>query len=71
MNDAIYQIRVQGELDTRWQSRFAGMTIAHTPAGETIITGPVVDQAALFGLLNLIRDLGLELIAVERRSTIS
>jgi hypothetical protein len=60
---AQYEIRVQGELDTRWQAWFEGMTI--TPGdGETIIRGWLADQAALHSLLMRIRDLGLPLIAV-------
>lgn len=62
-----YEIRVQGHLDDRWIHRFAGLTIARTPDGETIIAGPVMDQAALYGILNHIRDLGLDLIAVQRQ----
>ncbi len=42
-----YEIRIQGHLDNRWLNRFAGLTIARTPDGETIIAGPVMDQAAL------------------------
>ena len=59
-----YEIRVKGELDTRWQSWFEGMTIT---AGddETIIRGTVADQVALHSLLTRIRDLGLPLIAVN------
>ena len=61
---AQYEIRVKGELDTRWQSWFEGMTIT---AGddETIIRGTVADQVALHSLLTRIRDLGLPLIAVN------
>ena len=62
-----YEIRVQGHLDERWIHRFAGLTIARTPDGETIIAGPVMDQAALYGILNHIRDLGLDLISVQRQ----
>lgn len=62
-----YEIRIQGHLDARWLPRFEGLTITLTPAGETIFTGTIVDQAALYGLLNRIRDLGLELVSVQRR----
>jgi hypothetical protein len=61
-----YRIRVSSQLDLAWSERFAGMTLSHD-TGETILEGPVPDQAALHGLLNLIRDLGLTLIALERK----
>ncbi len=67
MDAHVYQICVQGHLDARWLSRFAGMQITLTPAGETIFTGPLVDQAALYGVLNQIHDLGLTLISVQRQ----
>lgn len=69
MENQLYQIYVQGHLDARWLPRFAGLTITLTPAGETILTGIIEDQAALYGLLNRIRDLGLELISVQRQPT--
>lgn len=62
---AIYEIRVQGELDARWQSWFEGMTIT-IGDGETLLSGTVPDQAALHSLLQRIRDLGLPLIAVSQ-----
>jgi hypothetical protein len=65
MQAAEYEIRVKGELDTRWQSWFEGMTITSCD-DETIIRGMVVDQAALHSLLMRIRDLGLPLIAVNQ-----
>ncbi len=62
---AVYEIRVKGVLDVRWQSWFEGMTI--TIAGdETLIRGTVADQAALHSVLLRIRDLGLPLIAVNQ-----
>ncbi len=67
MDQHLYQICVQGHLDARWLPRFAGFRITLTPAGETILTGPIVDQAALYGVLNQIRDLGLALISVQRQ----
>lgn len=71
MNDKhlshLYEIRVQGHLDERWFHRFEGLTITLTAAGETVITGAIVDQAALYGLLNRIRDLGLDLLSVQRQ----
>ncbi len=62
----IYQIRIQGHLDRQWTVWFAGMKITWSDYGETILTGPVVDQAALYGLLRKVRDLGLPLIAVTQ-----
>jgi hypothetical protein len=60
-----YEIRVQGHLDARWATWFDGLAIAHGSDGTTIIHGPVADQAALHGLLQKIRDLGLPLISVN------
>ena len=61
-----YEIRVRGELDPRWSVWFDGLTITHEENGDTTLAGPVVDQAALYGLISRVRDLGLTLIAVER-----
>ena len=63
---ATYQIRVRGELNQRWAVWFDGLTISHDADGETTLTGPVVDQAALYGLISRARDLGLTLLAVTR-----
>ena len=60
-----YEIRVQGHLDARWAAWFDGLAIAHRSDGTTIIAGPVADQAALHGLLQKVRDLGLPLISVN------
>jgi hypothetical protein len=60
-----YEIRVKGHLDTRWAAWFDGLAIAPGSDGTTIIHGPVADQAALHGLLQKIRDLGLPLISVN------
>ena len=65
---AFYRIRVHGHLDTAWSEWFEGLTLTHEPNDETMIAGPVRDQAALFGLLIKIRDLGLTLIAVNHIS---
>jgi hypothetical protein len=62
----IYRIRVQGHLNGSWSEWFGGLTIATEEGGVTLLTGPVVDQPALYGLLVKIRDLGLELISVNR-----
>lgn len=62
----IYQIRIKGHLDNRWRDWFDGMTISLEDNGDTLITGPVVDQAALHGLVKKVRDLGLPLISVNR-----
>ncbi|MDA3810099.1 MAG: hypothetical protein PF518_07150 [Spirochaetaceae bacterium] len=61
----IYQIRIKGHLDERWSGWFEGMTIILEDNGETIISGPVLDQAALHGLLKQVRDLGMPLISVN------
>ena len=61
----LYEIRVKGHLDTRWAAWFDGLVIAHGSDGTTVIHGPVADQAALHGLLQKIRDLGLPLISVN------
>ncbi len=63
---AIYQIRLQGHLDARWSAWFEGLTILQTDGGETLLTGQLPDQAALFGLLKKVRDLGLPLVGVNR-----
>ena len=61
-----YEIRVRGVLDNRWSTWFDGLQLTSEQAGQTTITGPVVDQAALHGLLAKVRDLGLELLEVRR-----
>ena len=59
-----YEIRLKGHLDARWAAWFDGLTLTHDSDGTTIIHGPVTDQAALYGLLQKTRDLGLPLISV-------
>jgi hypothetical protein len=63
-----YQIRVGGHLGLQWRCWFDGMVITLEENGETLISGPVIDQAALYGLLKKVRDLGLPLISVNRTS---
>jgi hypothetical protein len=60
----IYKIRIKGQLDSQWTDWFEGLTITLDDNGNTLITGPVVDQAALHGLLKKVRDLGIPLISV-------
>jgi hypothetical protein len=60
-----YEIRLKGHLDARWADKFEHMSFTHESDGTTILSGPVVDQAALYGLLRKVRDLGLPLIAVN------
>ncbi|MCB8983756.1 MAG: hypothetical protein H6659_08035 [Ardenticatenaceae bacterium] len=57
----IFEIRLQGQLGEEWASWFEGMAITQTEDGDTVLTGPVADQAALHGLLKKVRDLGLPL----------
>jgi hypothetical protein len=61
----IFEIRLQGHLDTRWSDWFEGMTITQTEDGDTVLAGPVADQAALHGLLKKVRDLGLPLLSIN------
>jgi hypothetical protein len=62
---AIYQIRLKGQLDERWTDWFGGMAVALTEDGDTLLTGPVADQAALHGLLRKVRDVGIPLVSVN------
>ena len=62
----IYQIRIKGQLDSQWTDWFGGLTITLGEDGDTLLTGPVVDQAALYALLKKVRDTGLTLIAVNQ-----
>jgi len=60
------EIRVKGQVDEHWSNWFDDLTVTHTDQDETVLTGHVVDQAALHGILTRIRDLGLPLISVNR-----
>ncbi len=60
----VYQIRLKGHLSPDWSDWFAGLTIRLTDNGETLLTGPLVDQAALYGVLRKVRDLGIRLLSV-------
>jgi hypothetical protein len=64
-----YEIRLAGHLDARWAAWFDGLTVSHEGDGTTLISGPVADQAALHGLLQRVRDLGLPLVSVTRDET--
>ncbi len=59
-----YQIRIKGHLGGQWRDWFGGLAISLEDNGETLLTGPVADQAALHGLLRRVRDLGLPLVSV-------
>ncbi len=62
----IYQIRIKGHLGPQWADWFGGLAITLEDDGDTLLTGPVVDQAALHGLLRKVRDLGMPLISAVR-----
>jgi hypothetical protein len=59
-----YQLRVKGQLDPRWSEWFEGLTISHEADGSTLLAGPVVDQAALYGILLKLHDLNLPFLSV-------
>ncbi len=61
-----YEIRLTGRLDARWTAWFDGLTVSHESNGTTVITGAIADQAALHGVLQRVRDLGLPLVSVIR-----
>src|SRR2546427_10270777 len=62
----VYQIRIKGHLGRQWTDWFGGLTITLEDNGDTLLTGSVVDQAALHGLLKKVRDLGMPLVSVNR-----
>jgi len=61
----VYQIRIRGHLSDQWTNWFEGLTITLEEDGDTLLTGPIVDQPALFGLLKKVRDLGLPLVSIN------
>jgi hypothetical protein len=61
----IYQIRIKDHLSREWTDWFGGLTITLEENGDTLLTGPVIDQAALYGLLKKVRDLGMSLVSVN------
>ena len=61
----VYQIRIRGHLSQQWMAWFAGLTITLEEDGNTLLTGPIVDQAALHGLFKKVRDLGIPLLSIN------
>lgn len=61
----VYQIKVRGHLEDRWANGYEGMTVTREANGDTLMTVPVVDQAALHGLLRKLRDLGVTLVSIN------
>jgi len=62
----VYQITVRGVLGGEWSDWFGGLTVVPQAGGRTLLTGPIIDQSALYGVLNRIHDLGLPLLSVNR-----
>ena len=65
---ALYRIRIEGHIGPEWSEWFDGLTISSGAGNETLLTGSVVDQAALYGILNKIHDLGIALLEVVREA---
>jgi len=63
----VYQLRVKGHLGSQWTDWFEGLTVTLEDNGDTLLTGPVVDQAALHGLIRKVRDLGMPLVSVVQQ----
>lgn len=66
VTSSFYHIRIAGQLDPSWEDWLDGLAISHMPDGTTLLSGPLIDQAAVHGVLNKIRDLGLTLLAVQQ-----
>ncbi len=62
----VYQIRIKGHLSPQWAAWFDGMTITLEANGDTLLTGPMIDQSALYGVIRRVRDIGLPLLSVTR-----
>jgi hypothetical protein len=65
LRPVVYQIRIKGHLGSQWTDWFEGLTITLEEDGDTLLTGPIVDQAALHGLLKKVRDLGMPLVSIS------
>ena len=65
----IYQIRIEGQFGEQWTDWFDGLSITQEEGGTTLLTGPIVDQSALHGVLKKVRDLGMPLVSVNRIET--
>jgi len=59
------EIRIKGHINQQWSEWFSGLSISHSNSAETVLTGPIPDQAALYGVISRLRDLGLHLISVR------
>ena len=64
-----YEVRITGHLDARWAAWFDGLTVSHGSDGTTVLSGPITDQAALHGVIQRVRDLGLPLVSVTQIET--
>lgn len=64
-NPVVYQIRLKGHLGSQWTDWFEGLTMTLEEGGDTLLTGPIIDQAALHGVLKKLRDLGMPLVSVS------
>ncbi len=64
----LIEIKIKGRLGQQWSEWFGGLTINHSDRDMTVLTGPVADQAALYGIISHLRDLGLQLISVSNKA---